>query len=241
MKYRKIFAAALKYPLDIQAFALLLIVNLAFSYYGFYLVTNPVDISSLLSLGTSLTPFVAANVIVTIFLMALYIDNATQYFSGRRKSLLSSVATAKKKFFRLLGTELLVMAVTILASLPFALAAVPSLSVIAILGLAAGTVAVVLVSFFLSLAPYIAVLDKSGVIGSLKASIKIINKNKPRVFLFWAIYLSSAILLGLAAVALQLVALLGSGEALFLHSLITTYTALFTYSAFSNLYRSVKK
>lgn len=249
MDFGKIFSKAIKYPLNLQVFLLLLVADFIFFYFGFYLITliNPVAVSSLINLGAALVPLVIvgviASVIITIFLMALYIDNAAKYFSGKRVSLSAGVATAKKKFPRLLGTYILMIIILLIAALPmlaFSFAAAKTMY--SILGIFIGLAILSIVSFFVFLAPYIAVLVNAGVFGSIKASIKVVSKHKLNMFIFWTLYLIIGTGLGLLSVAVTLgsVTILGP-TALILQILITTYTNLFAYSAFTNFYLSIKK
>ena len=255
MDFGKIFSRALKYPFNVQVFLVMLVVNLVFSYSGLYFIglTDPVAVSTLLNLGPAIIPLVIAGIIasilVTIFLMGLYVDNASKYFSSGRKSLLSNLPTAKKKFFRLLGTYILMVMIVIISALPMvALAGIKAFSAGAgaympvSIGAVIGLAIMLIVLFFVSLATYIAVLDKFGILGSIKVSANVVNKNKLSMFIFWILYLIIATALGLLSVAVLLVSVLALDiRILILQSFITTYTTLFAYSAFTNFYLSVKK
>lgn len=240
MDFGKIFLRALKYPLNLQVFVLLLVVNVLVSYSGFYLtaLTNPSNVSSLLALSLSLIPVLIASVLIIIFLMALYIDNAARYFAGKRTSLLASMPAAKKKFLRLLGTYVLMMAI-------FIVFLVLSIAVVSPLLVMIGLAALVVAAFFISLAPYIAVLDKFGVFGSIRASIRVVKKNKLNMLVFWIVYLVLSIIIGLLSLPITLGYALSPASVdpatLILQSLISTYTALFAYSAFTNFYLGVRK
>ncbi len=249
MDFGKIFSRALKYPLNVQAFILLFLVNLASSYSSFNLIalTSPTEILSIASFSISLVPL-AVSIIVTIFLMGLYIDNAAKYFSGSRKSLSKSIAIAKKKFFRLLGVQVLLMLILLLFTVPV-LASIAIGAALGSLAAAIGNVismaAMFIVVFFIFLAPYIAVLENYGVLGSIKASVNVVRKNKLNMLAFWIVYM----LISIGAGLLSLPVTLGSISLLeqlnvaimVLQSLISTYTALFAYSAFTNFYLNAKK
>ena len=254
MDFGKIFSRALKYPFNVQVFLVMLVVNLVFSYSGLYFIglTNPAVVPALLNLGLGIPLVIAgiiASILVTIFLMGLYIDNAAKYFSGGRKSLAASLATAKKKYLRLLGTYILTVMIVIISALPMvALAGIKAISAGAgayipvSIGAVIGLAIILIVLFFVSLATYIAVLDKFGILGSIKVSANVVNKNKLNMFIFWILYLIIATALGLLSVAVLLVSALALDiRSLILQSFITTYTTLFAYSAFTNFYLSVKK
>lgn len=249
MDFGKIFSHALKYPLNVQVFVLMLAVNFVFSYSGVYLITltNPANVSSLLTLGMSIIPVLIVSALITIFLMAMYIDNAGKYFSGGRKPLLSSLPAAKKKFLRLLGTYVLMIIILGVTFLPALVSVGLASGFIAppLLGAAIGLVALFVAAFFISLAPYIAVLDKFGVFGSLKASFHVVKRNKLNMLVFWIVYLVLSVIISLLSLPITLGYALSlasvSPTILILQSLISTYTALFAYSAFTNFYLSVKK
>lgn len=250
MDFGKIFSRALKYPLNLQAFILLFLVNLVSSYFSFNLIalTSPTEISSIASFSISLMPLLAVSIIVTIFLMALYVDNAAKYFSGSRKSLSKSIATAKKKFFRLLGVQVLLMLILLMFTVPtlasFAIGSALGSSAAAI-GTVISMAAMFIVVFFIFLAPYIAVLENYGVFGSIKASVSLVRKNKLNMLAFWVVYLIISIGVGLLSLPITLIYSLSltsvSPIILILQSLISTYTALFAYSAFTNFYLNAKK
>lgn len=253
MDFEKIFSKAIKYPLNLQVFVLLFAVNVALSYSGFYIaaLANPAEITSLMTAGINLMPVAIISILITTFIMGLYIDNAAKYFSDGRKSLAASLPAAKKRFLRLLGTYLLMTAILLIASVPL-LAVVGFRSflessgsvLIGLVGMAIGFAVLFVAVFFVSLAPYIAVLGNAGVFCSIKGSVRAVGKNKRNMFIFWILYAIIAIGIGLLSLPVTLNYVIGSGADhvfVILESLISTYTALFAYSAFAGFWLSVKK
>ncbi|MBI2076634.1 MAG: hypothetical protein HYT72_05305 [Candidatus Aenigmarchaeota archaeon] len=254
MDFEKIFSKAIKYPLNLQVFVLMFAVNAALSYSGFYIaaLTNPSEITSLITVGVNLIPVAIISILITTFFMGLYIDNAAKYFSGGRKSLAASLPAAKKRFLRLLGTYLLVTAILLLAAMP--LIAVVGLgsaglsasgNILTVLaGMAIGFAVLFVAVFFVSLVPYIAVLGNAGVFGSIKASASVVRRNKLSMFIFWILYAIIAIGIGLLSLPVTFTYVIGSSAdpiVLILESLISAYTTLFSYSAFANFWLSAKK
>lgn len=243
MDFGKIFLHAIKYPLNFQVFPLLFIVNLAFSYATVSLVRQTSAIlSSLSGTGLLFIPFAIFMIIIGIVLMTFYVDNAAKYFAGRRKDLRESVQTVKKKFRGLLGTYILMILIISVSAVPL-LAFILTGNGLAVTVI--GIVIIAVAAFFVVLAPYVVVLDRFSAVDAIKKSIAVVSKNKLNMFIFWIIYLIIIVLVRLASLPVSLNYLPGMLQLdiliVVLQSLISTYTTLFMYSAFTNFYLSVKR
>jgi hypothetical protein len=201
------------------------------------------EATSVVNFGLSLILLIMVSIFTTSFLMALYIDNAAKYFLSSRKPLSSSIGTANKKFFILLRTYLL-MAVILIAVFGIPLLATIE-SRFAPGGMALGIASLLMGAFFVFLSPYIAVLDRYGAVDSIRISVRLVNRNKVRMFLFFVLYLVIWVAISLASppIIAALVALLIPVNPVFLllQLLVSTYTTLFAYSAFTNLYLSIRR
>lgn len=245
MNFEKIFSRAIKYPLNIQVFSLQFVVSLIISYAMFTLLTllNSSTYAINILLGVVTLAIVAT--LAGIFLMTLYVHNAAEYYSGRRKSLLASVATAEKKFLKVLGTYLLMVIILGASSIPLIVVTISIFSgIVSLAGIVIGLAILLATAFFIFISPYVAILDKFGVVDSIKNSVRLVRKNKLNMLLFFIVYLGIIILIRLASlpIALSYAAYQAVDPlTIILQSLISAYTTLFAYSAFTNFYLNVRK
>ena len=104
-------------------------------------------------------------------------------------------------------------------------------------GALAGFAVLFVAVFFVSLAPYIAFLDKYGVFGSVKASVRTVSKNKLNMLIFWILSVVIVIVIGLLSLPITFnysITSQGDPVMLILQALVSTYTTLFAYSASTN-------
>ncbi len=233
MDFRKIFLLAFRYPLNVNAFALMLAVDLASSFMGLqFLSIDFTDTASLASNAPLLVAAMIASLAVAIFLLGLFVDNASKYFpSGRRALLKKSLPVAKAKFFRIAGASLVIGVLMLLILAP----AIFLGSVAAIAG-----IAVAIVAYFVFLAPYVVVLSSKGILDSVKESYRIVGRNKLGSLIFLAVYIAVSFAFSFVSAPLVFVTNDLSVYAA-IQSVISAYTTLFTYAAFTNFYMSAKK
>ena len=278
--FGKIFDCALRYPLKLETYLLLFIVQLVFSLINWFLLgysfagittetASSIILGKFLASLIYLVPLMIINILVMIFLSCVYFENSLHFYKGKRKPLPKSFVIAKKRFLPLLAT-VVVMAlifalcfggiVLILFSLSSSIqgsvsAAGTALLVIGGIWLLVGSIAGLVIAFFMFLAPVICVLDETGPYDSIKKSFEIIGKNKLNTLVFLIIFAVIFLILSIVGALPETVSSLLTGiqaetyqafsieniSFFVFRAIFSAYSMLFAYSSLVNYYLSIRK
>ncbi|MCK5022717.1 MAG: hypothetical protein KAS04_00955 [Candidatus Aenigmarchaeota archaeon] len=265
--YGKIFGHALRYPLRKDVFTLMFVINLFFSVVS-WIVTNAtmgnvsaidetMALSNIMNVIVFTIPMAIIFFAISVFIMPIFVDNSRKFFKGKNENPTESISIAKERFIPLLLTMFLVMLIlfacfsvifipiitaTFLGQAIFAVFA----GVLSIIGI----VVVAYIMFMLILSSYICIIEKTGAQDSIKSSWRIVGKNKLNTFIFIIIFtvIYIAIYLLMLVPSLGIMILQGNYTdfsvtglvILIITTILGSYSALFTMSATTNYYLTIK-
>lgn len=268
--FNKIFRLSLKYPVKKDAYLLLLAVQLIFGavtwffsgYFGISgLEGSTPQLQEAITFMIYFLPLAVVGGLIMVFLWPAFIDNSSQFFGGKKKTILGSIDVSKKRFLPTLGVLAILGAVMLacfggVILILLAQTAESSASTLALVALGglwfvAGSIIGFIVLFMAFLSPFICVLEKNGPVESIKKSWKLVNKNKASTLIFGIIF--SVIYIGIAIAGsfpeIAFGAFLGTPAALsaesfglfIIRTVINAYLTLFMLSAVTGFYHSIKK
>ncbi len=258
LDFSRIFGTALRYPLRADVFfpmfAVYTIMNIMLWFMGEFQSLSLQYTAAVFAIGL-------AGWIALIFLIGVYIDNSVYFYSGKRKDILKSAETGKKRFLPLLATSVIIGAIMVacmgtgILIMLLSLASLPSsVNLVMLLGglgmFLIGMVMAVVLYFMMFLAPVFCVAEKRGPVESVKKSWSTVRKNKLNTLVFMIImaliYFAVSAVGGLP----EAVYTLSLGEIpavsvqglafLLVRVFFSSYLILFVISSEVNYYRSIK-
>lgn len=270
--FGRIFSASFKYPLRKDAYLVIFAVQLIFAMLS-WLITGlfagelftseglPVP-GNLIQVLIYVVPVWIAGFIATTFLMPMYMENASFFFKAKRKRLLETLETSKKRFIPLLvltvvfglialacfGGLLLVMAGTSLSETsPSNLALVAAGGLWFLVGLVVGAIVI----FMTSMSGFFCVLEKTKPIESLKKSWNLVGKNKLNTFIFFVLLIIIYVAIAIIGALPESVFIILAGQPqtlsvpgfafMVIRTIVYAYLFLFLVSAGTSYYLSIKK
>lgn len=253
------FGRALRYPFNSKIFLLIFIVNLATALPSWFYITS-LGLESINTVGGLMNffflmiPIWVVNFLIFVFLIGLYYHNASKFFSrGKHAGLEKSFDRAKERYIPLLGTMVLLMVIFGLGFFIFGGFGIfmASTSMVYVLGVFPGIIAVIVLTFYLFLAPPITVIEKAGPLESLKRSFSLLKKNKLNTFAFFVILAILAYIISLIGMAPMWIYQISTRNMLLTTStwmlpfiivqlFFGTYVSLLSYSSQVNYYSLLK-
>lgn len=262
----KVFGKSLRYPLEKRIFSLAFFIVFFFSLVLWVIAADPSGIildssmsaASLVTYLLMAVPVMIIQALSMIFLLALYAHSASDFFRGKTKPIEGYADAAKKRFFPLLLTSVLLGlimiacfgGVTLSTFFLFSSSSAQALMLLLawiVVGMIVGTV----ILFMLFLSPVISVLDRKGPMEAVRSSWQLVGRNKLDTLIYLVVFIIIYILIGLlgsvpeiilAILSVQQTGLTPAGLMVtVLNSLFAAYLFLFTASSQVNYYSSLKE
>ncbi|MCD6478220.1 MAG: hypothetical protein J7K87_04420, partial [Candidatus Aenigmarchaeota archaeon] len=221
-------------------------------YFSVNMSTSSVNLVKLLSFGIV---WFVISLFVGNLVSAFYYSNASKYFLRQKYEKLSkSFENAKKRYWHLLGTQILLFLILFGVFFLFGGFAIFSYeSAISILGITTGLVALIITLFLLMVSPAACVIGKLGPVDSIKESYSLIMRNKLNTFAFLIIFFIITYIINLVGtLPLTAYSHMLRGESLLnysikifpfflFQSIFGVIAAMFDISAIANFYITLKK